>query len=152
MKKVLTLLCTSLIVFLMFVDPGNPVEAAKNSADNVTYLGPPLPGEVEDPGNDDCTCHDLLPLKGSERNKIVAEVLKSDVFKNEKMRLKKDGYKWHGASGIEVIQPTEDFTLVGVPFLNNGGTIEMHTFLIGDFQDFIDYISTLHNQTPDEQQ
>jgi hypothetical protein len=152
MRKVLTLLCTSLIVFLMFVGPGNPVKAAKNSADNVTYMGLSQPGEVEDPGGDDCTCHDLLPLTGSERNKIVAEVLKSHVFKSEKMRLKQDGYKWQGASGIEVIQPTEDFTLVGVPFLNTDGTIEMHAFLIGDFQAFIDYFSTPHNQTPDEQQ
>src|SRR4051794_33221421 len=104
MKKLLTLLCTSLIVLLMFATPGNTVIAAQNVVDNVTYLGPPPPGEVEDPGDDNCTCHDLVPLTGSERNKIVANLLKSDVFKNQKMNLKREGFKWNGASGIEVIQ------------------------------------------------
>jgi hypothetical protein len=150
MKKILTLLCTSLIVLLMFSTPGITVTAAENVVENVTYLDPPRPGEVEDPGDDGCTCHDLVPLTGSERNKIVATLLKSDVFKNQKMNFKKDGYKWNGASGIEVIQPIEEVTLVGVPFTSTDGILEMHTFLIGDFEDFLNYIYTLHPQA-DEQ-
>jgi hypothetical protein len=150
MKKIVTLLCTSLIVLLMFSTPGITVTAAENVVENVTYLGPPQPGEVEDPGDDGCTCHDLVPLTGSERNKIVATLLKSDVFKNQKMNFIKDGFKWNGASGIEVIQPIEEVTLVGVPFISTDGILEMHTFLIGDFEDFLNYINTLHPQA-DEQ-
>jgi hypothetical protein len=141
MKKIVTLLCTSLIVLLMFMGTGNSV----NAAGNIFYLGPP-PGDVEHPEDDNCTCHELLPLTGSERNIIVAELLKSNVFKNEKMRLKKDGYKWNGASGIEVIQPIEDLTLVGVPFITTDGSIEIHTFFIGDIEVFIAYNEALKNQ------
>lgn len=152
MKKIVTLLCTSLIVLLMFSTPGITVTAAENVVENVTYLGPPEPGEVEDPGDDDCTCHDLLPLTGSERNKIVATLLKSDVFKSQKMNLKNDGYKWNGANGIEVIQPTEDVTLVGVPFINIDGTIEMHAFFIGDIKDFFDYLEAQKIEHANNQQ
>ncbi|MEH7180427.1 hypothetical protein [Neobacillus vireti] len=136
MKKIVTLLLSSLIVLLMFAGAEKSVFAAEN----VIYLGPPPLVQDEEPDDENCTCHELLPLTGSERNMIVADLLKSNVFKNERMRLKKDGYKWYGASGIEVIQPTEGITLVGVPFSTNDGTIEFHTFFIGDFQDFITYI------------
>jgi hypothetical protein len=113
MKKILTLLCTSLIVLLMLVGPGNPVQA-------------------EEPG-DDCTCHDLIPLNGSERNKIVAVLLSSDAFKIKKSELISNGYSWNGAKSIEVVLPAEGVTMVGVPFTDKNGNILVYVFINGAF-------------------
>ena len=69
MKKLLTLLCTSLIVFLMFVGPGNVALAHEGAHDELSV--------VITAGN--CT--------GAEKNKIVSNLLKSDEFKNAKKEL-----------------------------------------------------------------
>jgi hypothetical protein len=72
MKKFLTLLCTSLIVLLMFVGPGNVAFA-----------------------HDDCGCV-TEEITGVEKNQIVSDLLKSNELKNAKKLLKEQGYKWDG--------------------------------------------------------
>jgi hypothetical protein len=113
MKKILPFLFTSLIVLLLLVGPGNPVQA-------------------EEPG-DDCTCHDLIPLNGSERNKIVAVLLSSDAFKFKKSELINKGYSWNGANSIEVLLPAEGVTMVGVPFTDQNGITLVYAFINGAF-------------------
>ncbi|MDF2791174.1 MAG: hypothetical protein K0S80_4276 [Neobacillus sp.] len=113
MKKFLTVLFSSLIVLLMFVTPVNPVQAAEPE--------------------DGCSCHDLIPLTGSERNKIVADLLSSDAFKVKKSELISTGYSWNGANSIEVILPEEGVTMVGVPFSDQNGIIEVNVFINGTF-------------------
>ncbi|NWQ43727.1 hypothetical protein MLOOGBEN_23795 [Bacillus sp. EB106-08-02-XG196] len=113
MKKILTLLCTSLIVLLMFVGPGNPVQA-------------------EEPA-DDCTCHELEPLTGVERNKIVASFISTNEFKSKKAELISSGYKWNGAKTIEVILPAEGVTMIGVPFIDQDGIPSVNVFINGAF-------------------
>ena len=63
MKKVLSLLFTSLLVFLMFVGPGNVALAHE--------------------GDGGCGC-ETREITGAEKNKIVSNLLKSDEFKNAK--------------------------------------------------------------------
>ncbi|WP_223590342.1 hypothetical protein [Neobacillus bataviensis] len=114
MKKVLTLLFGGLIALTLFVSTGNTAKA-------------------EEP--EDCSCHELKPLTGSERNKIVADLISSKAFKEKKKELKAIGYQWNGAHGIEVIQPYEGFTLVGVPFTTFEGNVEMVVFINGEYAD-----------------
>ncbi|MBT2696450.1 hypothetical protein J7E79_03240 [Bacillus sp. ISL-40] len=110
MKKLLTVLCGIIIALSLFVTTGNTAKAA----------GP----------DEDCTCHNLLPLQGAQRNKIVANLISSDVFKEAKKDLREDGYKWNGANSIEVYQ-FEGVTAVGVLFTNKEGIIERRAFVNG---------------------
>jgi hypothetical protein len=119
MKKIATLLFTSLIVLLMFVGPGNSVQAAQN----VVYFGP-VPDFVHPP---DCDCEDLKPLTGPERNKIVSDLLKTDEFKSARKDLMAQGIKWKGANTVEVMKIDGAPVLVGVPFTKDGN-IEFHVF------------------------
>ena len=112
MKKLLPLLFGGLIALTLFVTTGNTAKAAQN---------------------DDCTCHDLIPLSGSERNKIVADLLSSESFKTQKMELIKSGYKWNGAHTIEVVIPAEKVTMVGVPFISPDGAPLVYVFINGTF-------------------
>jgi hypothetical protein len=84
MKRFISLVCGSLVLLLMFLSPGNAVQAEEQ---------------------DDCGCPGTV-FTGAERNKLVAELLKSDVFKEAKLVLKEEGYVWQGAGAIEV----RDFT------------------------------------------
>jgi hypothetical protein len=120
MKKIVTLLFTSLIVLLMFMGQGNQVQAAGN----VIYLGL-APDIVHD---DNCGCDELKPLTGKERNKIVSELLKTETFKKERKLLQLSGYKWNGAGAIEVIKADGSPILVGVPFTTEEGEIEFYAF------------------------
>ena len=113
MKKLLTVLAGVVIALSLFVTTGNTVKAAE-------------------PG-DDCTCHDLLPLQGVERNIIVAKFLSSDDFKAKKLELIKSGSTWNGAHTIEVILPTEGVTMIGVPFISTDGIPEVYVFINGYF-------------------
>lgn len=113
MKKLLSVLFTSLIVLLMFAAPGNPVQAEETG--------------------DDCSCHDLLPLTGAERNKMVAAFISSSEFKSKKADLISSGYKWNGANTIEVVLPAEGVTMVGVPFISNDGIATVYVFINGYF-------------------
>lgn len=125
MKKIVTLLCTSLIVLLLFVGPGN-----------VAFAHEGVPG---------CPCEFFNPLEGPEKNKIVAKFLSSDEFKEAKSYLVDNGYKWKGISKAEVIKFHTDFKPnpeipvviskgsigVAVPFYTEDGTMEVFFFLNG---------------------
>jgi hypothetical protein len=110
MKKYLSLLFTGLIVLSMYVTPGTTVKAAET---NVVIAA-----------TGDCSCHDVTPILGAERNKMVSDLLKSEAFKNLKMELKEEGYTWYGAQGIEVIKiNVNGMILIGVPFTNDQQTV-----------------------------
>ncbi|MBT2728094.1 hypothetical protein J7E63_14225 [Bacillus sp. ISL-75] len=113
MKKLLTVLCGIVIALSLFVTTGNTVKAAE--------------------AYEDCTCHDLLPLQGAERNKIVATFLSSEEFKAKKLELLKSGFSWNGAHSIEVVLPAEGVTFVGVPFISADGIPAMYVFINGSF-------------------
>ncbi|EKN65452.1 hypothetical protein BABA_19976 [Neobacillus bataviensis LMG 21833] len=120
MKKLLTVLLGGIIALTLFVTTGNSVKAAE----------PTDPPTVE---GDDCGCHDLIPITGAERNKIVAKFISSDVFKAKKAELLKSGFKWNGANTIEVVLPAEGVTMVGVPFFNANGVPTIYVFINGIF-------------------
>ncbi|MCM3691166.1 hypothetical protein [Neobacillus niacini] len=119
MKKILTLLCTSLIVLLMIVGPDDSVKAAK-------------------PGGHDCGCeeHGIFHLYGAEKNKLVADLLSSDQFKAKKLELLKDGYKYTGAKDIDVVEyrifPGQPIGIT-VPFIDPEGVLKVAAFINGNF-------------------
>ena len=113
MKKLLTVLAGVVIALSLFVTTGNTVKAAEP--------------------DEDCTCHELLPLQGAERNKIVAEFLSSAEFKAKKLELIKSGSTWNGAHTIEVVLPAESVTMVGVPFFSTDGIPTVYVFINGTF-------------------
>jgi hypothetical protein len=112
-KKLLGLLCGGVMALSLFAATGNSVQAA----------GP----------DDDCSCHELLPLSGAERNKIVAKFLSSSQFQAQKLELLASGNSWNGAHTIEVVQPAEGVTMVGVPFTNAEGIPSVYVFINGVF-------------------
>ncbi|MEH6954763.1 hypothetical protein [Neobacillus drentensis] len=109
MKKLLTVLCGGFIALSLFVTTGNTVKAA-----------------------DDCGC-DVSPVFGAEKNKIVAELISSQAFKDAKFSLMYDGISWKGAKNIEVIvNHTHDNALmVGVPYYTQEGSLMMAVFING---------------------
>ncbi|MFB3163360.1 hypothetical protein ABLO26_18585 [Neobacillus sp. 179-J 1A1 HS] len=111
MKKIVTLLCTSLIVLLMFVAPGNVAFA-----------------------EDECGCI-TEEITGAEKNKIVADLLKNVEFKYKKQELMNDGYRWNGVNEIEVIRNITygGLIMVGVPFIAEDGTVMMAAFFEGSY-------------------
>ncbi|WP_066254914.1 hypothetical protein [Neobacillus drentensis] len=113
MKKLLTVLCGVVIALSLFVTTGNTVKAAEP--------------------DDGCTCHELIPIQGAERNKIVAKFISSEVFKAKKLELLKSGNKWNGAHSIEVVLPAEGVTMIGVPFISADGIQAMYVFINGSF-------------------
>ena len=113
MKKLITVLCGIIIGLSLFVSTGNTAKASEP--------------------DEDCTCHDLLPLQGAERNKIVAKFLGSEEFKAKKMELIASGSTWNGAHTIEVVLPAEGVTMVGVPFISAVGIPEVYVFINGAF-------------------
>ncbi|MEH7075969.1 hypothetical protein [Neobacillus drentensis] len=113
MKKLLTVLAGVVIALSLFVTTGNTVKAAEPDGD--------------------CTCHDLLPIQGPERNKIVADFLSSKEFQAKKLELIKSGSTWNGAHTIEVVLPAEGVTMVGVPFISATGIPEVYVFINGTF-------------------
>jgi hypothetical protein len=120
MKKLLTVLCGGLIALTLFVTTGNTVKAAEQTN----------PAEVNEP--DDCACHDVTKILGAERNKTVSNLISSNQFKQVEKDLKKEGLKWKGANSIEVIKfNATGQILVGVPFSNKQGTVEMYIFING---------------------
>lgn len=116
MKKILTLLCTSLIVLLMFAGPGNVAFAHE--------------GEEHE-----CGCV-VEPVYGAEKNKIVSNLLKSEEFKKVKKVNMENGLKWNGVKKVEVIYNiTQEIMMVGVPFMNEDGTVIMEVFFDGIYMD-----------------
>ncbi len=120
MKGYLSLVLGSLIVVLMLVSPGNTAKAAEPTSDQATVT-------------DECGC-DVSVISGAERNKMVANLLKSDDFKTQRENLKKDGYSWNGANDIEIIQNHShgDIILVGVPFTDEAGNVVFYAYLYQD--------------------
>jgi hypothetical protein len=120
MKKILSLLLTSLIVILMFVGTDDSVKAAN-------------PGDQDNCG---CEEHGIFHLYGAERNKLVADLLSSDQFKAKKLELLNDGYKYTGANGIEVVEnrfiPGHPKGIT-VPFINEDGISKVAIFIEGNF-------------------
>jgi hypothetical protein len=116
MKKILSLLCGSLIVLLMFVGPGNVALAHD--------------------GDHDCGC-EVEQLQGAEKNKIVSNLLKSDEFKNVKKKYMKNGFKWTGVSKVEVLKnhTVGGMIMVGVPFYLEDGSVTMAVFFNGVYMD-----------------
>jgi hypothetical protein len=116
MKKIITLLCTSLIVLLMFVGPGNVAFAHEEE-------------------EHDCGCI-VEPIYGAEKNKIVSNLLKSEEFKNVKKDNMRNGLNLKGVKGIEVIYNiTHEVMMVGVPFVKADGTVIMEAFFNGVYMD-----------------
>jgi hypothetical protein len=122
MKRFISLVCGSLVLILMFLSPGNAVQAK----------GQPT---------DDCGCPGTV-ITGAERNKLVANLLKSDVFKQAKIELEEEGYVWQGASMIEVRDFDEVVSsLVGyqVMIVDGAGNEEGAVFFLMD--DTFEYIT-----------
>ncbi|WP_144548140.1 hypothetical protein [Bacillus sp. X1(2014)] len=112
MKKLITVLCGIIIGLSLFVSIGNTAKAAE------------------------CEC-DVTPVLGAEKNKIVANLLNSQEFKNVKHSLKSDGYSYRGAKNIEVLinHTYGNIVMVGVPFYNADGMLEMAAFFNGIYMD-----------------
>jgi hypothetical protein len=113
MKKLLTVLCGVVIALSMFVTTGNTVQA-------------------EESHEGGCGCI-VEPVFGAEKNKIIAALISSPEFKNAKLSVKSDGYTWRGAKNIEVVVNITygGMIMVGVPYLNNNGTVEIAAFFDG---------------------
>jgi hypothetical protein len=112
LKKILTMLCGSLIVLLLFVGPGNVALAHDG---------------------DDCGCP--TEITGVEKNKIVASFLASDGFKTKKAELLNSGYLWDGISTAQVVRfnpeifPFFEGTGVAVAFITPSGETEIYFFV-----------------------
>lgn len=111
MKKIVSLLCASLIVLLMFVAPGNPVQAAN-----------------------ECEC-DITTIIGAEKNKIVSDLLSSDEFKNAKRDILNSGILWDGVHEIEVIKNNTygGIIIISIPIFTEDGTEMIAGFMDGKF-------------------
>ena len=119
MKKFLSVVFGGMIALTLFVTTGNTAKAAE------THQPEAL--------SEECGC-DVTPILGSERNKIVADVISSEAFKAVKNDLKKDDLKWTGANTVEVFKNnTYGMVMVGVPFENKEGTLFMAVFFDGVF-------------------
>jgi hypothetical protein len=153
MKKLLPLLFGGFIALLIFVAPGNPVKAEGLDQTNLVVMQSTKVkslsetiGEIKRVANiiqagaiqgpsvpDDCGCHALQPILGAERNKIVTNLLASNEFKIVIVESVFFGYKWTGAQDIQVVKPDQSTTMVGVPFVNPKGNLEIFVFINGTF-------------------
>jgi len=112
MKKVITLLCTSLIVLLMLVGPGNVAMAHEGEGEGC-----------------DCVTKEI---SGAEKNKIISDLLKSKELKDAKKLLKENGYKWNGVGNVEVIYNyTIETMMIGIPVRYSDGTVWTAVFFNG---------------------
>jgi hypothetical protein len=113
MRKLISLLSGCLVVLgLMFVTPGSDVFAAEG----------------------ECECHDVTTIFGDEKNKVLANILKSEEFKNAKKDWKNKGYSFNGVDDVEVIKHNiYGFIMVGFPVTNKDGVLEMAAFLDGEY-------------------
>ncbi|OLS36162.1 hypothetical protein [Bacillus sp. MRMR6] len=117
MKKIFTLLFSSLVVLLIFGSVGNPVKAS----------------EIPE-GEENCICHDVTFITGAEKNKIVANLLKTDALKDVRKEQKAEGIKWNGVNDVQVLKHNVyPVTIVGIPVTFEDGTALMATFINGEF-------------------
>ena len=112
MKKWLTLLGGLLVALSLFVTSGNSVKAATL----------------------DCGC-DVSPVLGAEKNKIIADLISSQEYKDAKLNVRDEGYSWKGVNDIEVIvnHTLNDALMIAVPVYNQNGIAEMAVFINGKF-------------------
>jgi hypothetical protein len=122
MKKLLTVLCGIIIALSLFVTTGNTAKAEE------------LVQAPEE--SHECGCV-VSQVFGAKKNKIVADLISSQEFKNVKHSFKSDGYKWREVKNIEVFinHTMGDMIMVGVPFINEDGTIELAVFFNGIYMD-----------------
>jgi len=119
MKKYLSLLFASLMVFSMFVAPGNVVKAAGLDIQNYGQ------------STEDCGCSEhVTPILGAAKNKIVSDLISSKEFNTLKHDLLDQGYNWNGVSGFEVVRYNVSGT-VGImfPLMNANGSIDLFFFM-----------------------
>lgn len=69
---------------------------------------------------DDCGCG-VVQLEGAEKNKIVAEVLKNDDFKQLKKSSMAEGYVWNGVSEAQVVRTPGGDILIAIPVTSPAG-------------------------------
>jgi len=124
MKRFISFVCGSFVLILMFLAPGTAVQAEEQ---------------------DDCECPGTV-FTGAERNKLVANLLKSNVFKEERLELKKDGYVWQGAGAIEVRELAPGMIVYQVVFLSGNGVEVGAAFglISGSIQN-LDYLAPIHD-------
>ncbi|MEH7098463.1 hypothetical protein [Neobacillus vireti] len=111
MKKLLTVIGGLVVAVSLFAGSGNTAKAAT-----------------------DCGC-DISPVLGAEKNKIIANLISSQEFKDAKLSIRNDGYSWKGVSNIEVIvnHTYGEAIMVGVPYYNQDGSVEMAVFINGKY-------------------
>jgi hypothetical protein len=119
MKKFVSLFCASLLAFLLVASPVSSVFAAEST--NVTNA-------------DDCECHDVTPIEGSEKYQIILKVILSKEFLNASIQMLKDGYILNVTKEIEVVKHNiYGNVMVGVPFIGKGGKQLMAVFMDGKY-------------------
>ncbi|MBM7655619.1 hypothetical protein [Neobacillus cucumis] len=124
MKKLITIIGGLLVAVSLFVTYGNTAKAEEATVSTFVTSQ-----------NEDCACHDVTPILGAERNKIVADLISNNEFKTVKKDLMSKGYKWLGASEVQVYKHNQlPIMIVGLPFKDSKGTKWMATFLNGDYQ------------------
>lgn len=86
---------------------------------------------------DDCGCGIVT---GAEKNKVIADMLKSDVFKAKKKELKATGYQWNGVDNFEVSYNSKfDAYLVVMPLVSENGELHVLLYAFGGFKGPIPY-------------
>ncbi|MBT2655748.1 hypothetical protein J7E81_10960 [Bacillus sp. ISL-18] len=108
MKKLLTVIGGLVVAVSLFAGSGNTAKAA------------------------DCGC-DTSPVLGAEKNKIIANLISSQEFKDSKLLIRNERYNWKGVNNIEVIvnHTYGDALMIGVPYYNQNGSVEMAVFING---------------------
>jgi hypothetical protein len=111
MKKLLTIIGGLVVAVSLFAGFGNTAKAAT-----------------------DCGC-DTSPVLGAEKNKIIANLISSQEFKDAKLSVRNEGFSWKGVKNIEVIvnHTFGDALMIGVPFYHQDGSIEMAVFINGHY-------------------
>ncbi|MCT2535793.1 hypothetical protein NC661_07670 [Aquibacillus koreensis] len=89
---------------------------------------------------DDCGCPtDVREVTGSEKNKLVSNLLKSAEFKVKKKELKSDGYHWNGVSEVEVEYSEQmDAYVIAIPILTQDHSEKhylLYAYSFGQFQE-----------------
>ena len=109
MKKLLTVLGGLVIAGSLFLTSGNTVKA-------------------------ECGC-ETSPILGAEKNKIIANLISSQEFKAAKQSITNEGYSWKGVRNIEVFvnHSYGNALMIGIPFYNQDGSVEMAVFINGHF-------------------
>lgn len=83
--------------------------------------------------NDECGCGVVI-LEGSEKNKIIADYLKSDALKEQRKELKEQGYQWIGVGGADVQKNPFGVIMIIVPILTETGQPAHLLYAFGEFR------------------